>query len=159
MMIRCQTLRETQGGDLLWAAWFDADSMRVLADVLLERGLITPEPAEVIRSKAAQYEAISPEDLALFDLEVLVREYILEKSGLSERCPQRIELPLIRRPGNALNVEIGTPLPRCRCHTPEDWGANDPRGARWLASGGSGYVFGTCSRAACPLPAEPIENE
>lgn len=71
----------------------------------------------------------------------------------AEKCPQRIALPVPRRPGNALNVEIGSPVPRCRCRTPESWGGFDPRAVRWLNSGGSALVLGPCSAEACPLPA------
>lgn len=66
-------------------------------------------------------------------------------------CPHRIELGVERRPANALNVEVGTPLPRCRIQTPEHWGKVDPRGGRWLLSGGSPLVLAPCSSANCPL--------
>lgn len=65
-------------------------------------------------------------------------------------CRHRIELPLERRPANALNIEIGASLPRCRLRTPEHWGDADPRAARWLLSGGSALILGPCSRARCP---------
>lgn len=71
----------------------------------------------------------------------------------AEKCPQRIALPVPQRPGNVLNVEIGLPVPRCRCRTPESWGGFDPRAVRWLNSGGSALVLGPCSAEACPLPA------
>jgi hypothetical protein len=61
-------------------------------------------------------------------------------------CPWRIVADLPRRPANALNVEVGTPLPRCRMKPPEHWGDKAPGAARWLASGGSSLVFGPCSR-------------
>lgn len=69
----------------------------------------------------------------------------------AESCPQRIVMGVERRPGNALNVEIGAPMPRCRCRTPDDWGGADPRARRWLASGGTPLMLGLCSAAACPL--------
>ena len=71
-----------------------------------------------------------------------------------EKCPQRIELPVAKRGANALNVEIGSPMPRCRCRTPDEWGADDPRAVRWLASGGSPLVLSACAPDACPLPAK-----
>ena len=58
---------------------------------------------------------------------------------------------VVRRPANALNIEVGAPSPRCRLKTPEEWGAADPRAARWLLSGGSPYVLGVCTPQACPL--------
>lgn len=63
-------------------------------------------------------------------------------------CPHRIDVPLVRRPGNALNIEIGKPLDRCRLRQPEHW----PSGTagRWLASGGSPLVFEPCSLRECP---------
>jgi hypothetical protein len=69
-------------------------------------------------------------------------------------CRERVSLPLLPRPANALNVEIGQPLDRCRLKTPEHWGEADPRGARWLLSGGSALVLGTCEARACPLECE-----
>lgn len=71
-------------------------------------------------------------------------------------CPYRIALEVERRPGNALNVEIGTPVARCRSKPPRHW----PAGAgwlRWLASGGSPLVFGPCSRS-CPLKPDHCEE-
>lgn len=72
----------------------------------------------------------------------------------AEGCPQRISIPVERRLANALNVEIGAPLPRCRCLTPPEWGATDVRARRWLASGGSPLVLGPCSAAGCPLDSQ-----
>jgi hypothetical protein len=71
-------------------------------------------------------------------------------SGLPPECCDRIALSVERRPGNALNIEIGTPATRCRLRTPEHWGDIDPRGARWLLSGGSPLVLGPCEAAKCP---------
>jgi hypothetical protein len=59
-------------------------------------------------------------------------------------CPDRVDLPVERRPGNALNVEIGTPLPRCAQRSP------DGRGLAWIASGGSWLAYGHCRASACP---------
>lgn len=67
----------------------------------------------------------------------------------AEQCECRVVVPLERRPGNALNLEVGTPAARCRMLTPVHW-----KGAsafRWLASGGSPLVLGQCERRACPL--------
>lgn len=68
----------------------------------------------------------------------------------AEGCPNRVKLEVERRPGNALNVEVGTPAPRCKLQTPEHWG-KAPSVARWLASGGSALVLGRCAAGACPL--------
>ena len=69
-------------------------------------------------------------------------------------CVNHIGIPLELRPANALNLEIGAALPRCRVRTPSNWG----RGAssmRWLASGGSPLVLGTCSCTPCPMRRAP----
>lgn len=67
-------------------------------------------------------------------------------------CLALIELGTPARRANALNIEVGQPLPRCRCLTPEHWGTHDRLGTRWLASGGSALVFGLCSPSTCPIP-------
>jgi len=59
-------------------------------------------------------------------------------------CPSRRELEVERRPGNALNIEVGTPLPRCTEKSP------DGRGMAWVWSGGSLLAYGTCSASECP---------
>lgn len=64
-------------------------------------------------------------------------------------CPHRVEVLQERRRANALNVEIGTPLPRCLLKVPEHWPSDAPGALRWLGSGGSALVFGPCS-ARCP---------
>lgn len=69
----------------------------------------------------------------------------------SAACPHQLRLALERRPGNALNIEIGQPMPRCRLRAPRHWSGFDPRGTRWLLSGGNGLVFGICSASSCPL--------
>lgn len=66
-------------------------------------------------------------------------------------CPHRVELGVERRPGNALNIEIGAPMRRCRLRTPEHWNGADHRAVRWLASGGSALVLGNCDLSNCPL--------
>lgn len=66
----------------------------------------------------------------------------------ADACPNRVEPAAERRPANALNVEIGAPMDRCRLRTPAHW-----RGAgalRWLASGGSPLVLGVCCASKCP---------
>lgn len=65
-------------------------------------------------------------------------------------CPERVELEVPRRPANALNVEVGAPRARCRLKPPEAWNGADPRAARWLLSGGSPLVLGTCLCTKCP---------
>jgi hypothetical protein len=68
--------------------------------------------------------------------------------AFSSACPHRIEPTLERRPGNALNIEIGQPSARCRLRPPRHWGAAVSV-ARWLLSGGDPMVLGYCSRAGC----------
>jgi hypothetical protein len=63
-------------------------------------------------------------------------------------CPHRVVSETPRRPANALNVEVGTPSPRCALKVPKHWG--DVSSARWLFSGGSPLVLGVCSRS-CAL--------
>ena len=66
-------------------------------------------------------------------------------------CPERIEPEALRRPANALNIEIGTPTARCRLKPPESWNGADPRAFRWIHSGGSPLVLGKCACPGCPL--------
>lgn len=66
-------------------------------------------------------------------------------------CAERVALTVERRPGNALNVEVGCPADRCRMQPPGHWPAGGPGVARWLASGGSPLVLGACSDVTCPL--------
>lgn len=70
--------------------------------------------------------------------------------AMAARCGERVELAMVRRPANALNVEPIQPHDRCRLRTPPNWGDFDPRGARWLASGGDAMVLGVCWRGRCP---------
>ncbi len=70
-------------------------------------------------------------------------------------CPKLIAPELLRRPANALNVEVGQAVPRCRLKTPEHWGDADPEATRWLRSGGSPLVLGPCTPNACPLKDKP----
>lgn len=69
-------------------------------------------------------------------------------------CDQLLETALERRPANALNIEIGTALARCKMKPPEHWptvkSSRISPTTRWLMSGGSALVFGSCSRN-CPL--------
>lgn len=74
----------------------------------------------------------------------------------ADGCPYRLTSEVERRPANALNLEIGAPLPRCRLRLPREWKGRD-MAARWLASGGTPFVFGLCSRA-CPLRPDFCED-
>jgi hypothetical protein len=65
-------------------------------------------------------------------------------------CGQHISLGVQRRPANALNIEVGQPLPRCRLKLPEHWSGPGRSSLRWLASGGSPLVFGLCTPGECP---------
>ena len=62
-------------------------------------------------------------------------------------CPDARTGPLLRRPGNALNVEIGAPMMRCLQRSP------DGRGLAWMMSGGSLLAYGLCTPGGCPRTA------
>lgn len=68
---------------------------------------------------------------------------------MNKLCPFLIELPVPRRTRNALNVEVGTPLPRCKLKIPENWVNARVTAERWLFSGGDALILGVCSRD-CP---------
>lgn len=70
----------------------------------------------------------------------------------SDTCPHRIGLEVIRRPANALNIEMGGfgGCDRCKLKPPEEWGPNAPSVMRWLLSGGSPMVLGRCTPNNCP---------
>lgn len=70
-------------------------------------------------------------------------------SGDPITCGACIKPPLPRRPGNALNVEIGAPLDRCLDKRPRHWPAS-MSAIRWLGSGGSPLILGACTPRACP---------
>jgi hypothetical protein len=68
----------------------------------------------------------------------------------AKNCGSRVELPTLRRPGNALNVEAGFfPSARCLDKRPSHW-PESATSLRWLGSGGDASVFGLCSRN-CPM--------
>ena len=69
-----------------------------------------------------------------------------------ETCAAYVAMGVPARKANALNIEVGQAQARCRCLTPEEWGAMDRRGVRWLMSGGTSLIFGLCSRPTCPIP-------
>lgn len=71
---------------------------------------------------------------------------------MRNQCGARLVLALARRPGNALNVEIGQPIDRCLNKRPSNW-PSEMTGIRWLASGGDRLIFGPCCEP-CPLEQE-----
>ncbi len=78
------------------------------------------------------------------EFEVLpARQMEIWFEDLAPICPSRINLGIERRPANALNIEIGQPLPRCTELSP------DGRGMAWLWSGGSALAYGRCCARAC----------
>jgi hypothetical protein len=86
--------------------------------------------------------------------DVLATELERIREGLpslvgTDRCPHRVDVALPRRRANALNVEVGTPLPRCILMPPEDW-PHPISVLRWLASGGTPFVLGVCTPKCCP---------
>ena len=74
-------------------------------------------------------------------------------AAFATTCPERIVIPVERRRANALNVEIGRPLARCKLRPPTEWGGRD-MGARWLLSGGHPLIFDPCSATECPRQQE-----
>ena len=64
---------------------------------------------------------------------------------LERDCPHRMMLPVERRRGNVVTVEIGAPMIRCQCKSP------DGRGLAWLLSGGETLSYGICTPRACPV--------
>lgn len=70
-------------------------------------------------------------------------------SVVRESCGSRVQPELERRPGNALNVEIGQPMARCLNKRPDHW-PESMSALRWLASGGEALVFGCCG-GSCPM--------
>jgi len=66
-------------------------------------------------------------------------------------CGSRVSGPLLRRPANALNIEVGAPLDRCLNKLPSHWKGSGRSALRWRASGGGPEVFGLCTPNACPV--------
>ena len=78
-----------------------------------------------------------------------------------DKCPYQIRVALERRPANALNIEIGTPLPRCRLKPPSEWQGREPKAGadlvtRWLRSGGSALILGICES---PCPQKVVDKQ
>ena len=70
---------------------------------------------------------------------------------VSATCKFRREMCIERRPGNALNVEIGTPMPRCMLKPPDGRGVTKDGGTLdWLRSGGKEMDYGVCCAVGCP---------
>jgi hypothetical protein len=66
-------------------------------------------------------------------------------------CKYRHQLPVERRPGNALNVEIGAPLPRCTQKPPDGRGVTRDGGTLdYWRNGGSMLAYGLCEADSCP---------
>ena len=99
--------------------------------------MISAAHATVLRAEAG---VSTPQD---FD-DVPSWQFSVWFSDLAPHCPDRFAPSLERRPANALNVEIGTPLLRCLQRSP------DGRGLAWKASGGSVLAYGVCGGAQCP---------
>jgi hypothetical protein len=70
------------------------------------------------------------------------------------RYAARSGLVLPRRRANGLNIEVGTPAPRCLLKLPDHWRGPGASAIRWLASGGSALVFGHCTPNACHRKAD-----
>lgn len=71
--------------------------------------------------------------------------------SFSAVCRSRREQRIERRPGNALNIEIGTPMARCLLQPPDGRGVTKDGGTLdWLRSGGSELDYGACCAESCP---------
>lgn len=95
--------------------------------------------AQLIIDRAAAGATVAGEFAALPAWQMRTRF-----ADLAPLCPSRLAVDVERRPANALCLEIGAPLPRCRERSP------DGRGDAWLASGGSPLAYGHCDAGACP---------
>lgn len=75
---------------------------------------------------------------------------------LSNRCPNRVQPEVPRRPGNVICVEVGRPFARCMWLPPRNVkGEESPGGsARWLLSGGSILDYCECRQSQCPYVTE-----
>jgi hypothetical protein len=72
-------------------------------------------------------------------------------AAFAAECAHRCSLGIERRPGNALNVEIGTPQPRCLIKPPDGRGITKEGGTLdYLRSGGNVLAYGVCSESSCP---------
>lgn len=72
-------------------------------------------------------------------------------------CVDRREPALERRPGNALNIEIGTPAARCLYQPPDGRGVTrDGSNLDYLRSGGSLLAYGLCQAGLCPRLKTPV---
>jgi hypothetical protein len=71
---------------------------------------------------------------------------------LSQYCCNRKQPDTPRRPGNVLNIEVGTPAPRCLFQAP------DGRGLAWMLSGGSVLAYGLCLQSNCPWAKGEIQD-
>jgi hypothetical protein len=72
---------------------------------------------------------------------------------MRKECSSRMAPESIRRPANALNIEIGTPMERCLLKLPDGWTEKGLTASRWLLSGGDCLIFGICS-SNCPKDAK-----
>lgn len=76
-------------------------------------------------------------------------------SAFAGSCQARTAPDVERRPGNALNIEIGTPMPRCLLQPPDGRGVTrDGSTLDYLRSGGSVLAYGVCKASTCPKIAE-----
>jgi hypothetical protein len=71
-------------------------------------------------------------------------------------CQFRERTEIIRRPANALNIEIGAPADRCLMRPPGGWREGRSNMA-WLLSGGSVLSYGLCC-GECPAEALMTRN-
>jgi hypothetical protein len=68
-----------------------------------------------------------------------------------ESCLSLVQLGVPRRSANALNIEVGMPVPRCLFKQPAEWRGRGASALRWIGSGGSALVFGPCTPNARPF--------
>lgn len=80
--------------------------------------------------------------------------------AFASTCISRRVLRVERRPGNALNVEIGSPMPRCMLQPPDGRGVTkDGSTMDWIRSGGQELDYLPCDPETCPKAREWARQE
>lgn len=124
---------------------------------IVELHTVSGEWAGMYRVESSGREDLYENGYARASQEAAIKEGMLETykvikypdfKTVRATCASRVEISPIRRPANALNVEIGTPMDRCMNKRPAHW-TEKMTAIRWLRSGGEALVLGVCSHN-CP---------